>query len=80
VDLAEKYTVSIYVTIDSTFPNETNVMGNRSAQLRVATVAQQSFHVAERERDLQLKRTTFYIEPYLSDIGNRFHAASFLCV
>jgi hypothetical protein len=51
VDLADKYAVSIYVTIDSTFPNETKVMGNRSAQLRVATVAQQSFHVAERERE-----------------------------
>jgi hypothetical protein len=43
-NVSEKHTVSIFRAKDGSIPNETKVVGNRSVQFLVTTVARQLFH------------------------------------
>jgi hypothetical protein len=44
-DVSEMHTISILRAEDGNVRNESKAVGNRSAQFRVTTVAQQAFHL-----------------------------------
>jgi hypothetical protein len=56
---SKKQTGSIFTVKDRKVPNESEVVGNCSDQLRVTTVTQLSFHMTECD----FKRMAFLIKP-----------------
>jgi hypothetical protein len=68
----------IFKAKDDSAPNETKVVGNRLAQFRITTIAQQSFSV--NMCDFKFKIMTLSIKLLFLILLNRFHTTSFLCV